>query len=586
MREIKYSEIINNQPTFNIGAIGHVASGKSTLTKSITGIKTQKHSSEQERNITINIGYANAKIYIDKEGNLHTAPSKKRFLLDNSGDEMKLIGHISFVDVPGHESFMSNMISGSAIMNGCVLVIASNENIPQVQTFEHFEAVKNVEIDDFIILQNKVDLIKEDENQDVYKKIKKFVKGSAAEESVIIPSTIQNDINKDEILKNIINICQTKNLSLLKNKINEDLRMIVIRSFDINRQYNPYDKLQGGVVGGSLISGHLKIGDYIEMRPGFIIGKKYRPIYSQVVSLKSDTKNLDYAVPGGLIGVCLDIDPSLSKNNGMVGQIVGHVGKLPPVYNLIAVNYNLIEREGLNSKFKKDETILININSTNINGKITKVKKSKNRLIIELSKPACIFDDQKIAIFKMISARWILFATSKFLDGKECEKDEVEEEIYEDLKVKNNLEDINIIDDLLLDSFDLNSYDSLLKNVKFKSNLISQIKLDPPIVKKVNRDSVYTNYKKFIKSLENDGLKYEQLFIKYIKDESSTTCDVSDSGLVMRGTFRNKNIQVIIINFLKKYRKCDSCGSYETKLIKSNRLLFKDCNSCKSSFCI
>ena len=65
--ELKYSEILQNQPIYNIGSIGHVASGKSTLVRSITGIKTQKHSSEQERNITINIGYANAKIFIDKK---------------------------------------------------------------------------------------------------------------------------------------------------------------------------------------------------------------------------------------------------------------------------------------------------------------------------------------------------------------------------------------------------------------------------------------------------------------------------------------------------------------------------------------
>ena len=75
--KIKYSEIIKNQPTTNLGMIGHVASGKSTLTRQITGVKTQKFASEKERNITIEIGYANAKIFMDKNKILHTASSDK-----------------------------------------------------------------------------------------------------------------------------------------------------------------------------------------------------------------------------------------------------------------------------------------------------------------------------------------------------------------------------------------------------------------------------------------------------------------------------------------------------------------------------
>ena len=138
---LKYSDIIRNQPTTNIGVIGHVAHGKSTFTRSMTGVKTQKFSSEQERNITIHIGYANAKIFMDRNGNLHTAKSSILELLDDKGNKMELIKHISFVDCPGHEAFMSNMISGSAIMDSCVLVIAGTDKIPQPQTYEHLQAV-------------------------------------------------------------------------------------------------------------------------------------------------------------------------------------------------------------------------------------------------------------------------------------------------------------------------------------------------------------------------------------------------------------------------------------------------------------
>ena len=585
--ELNYSEILKNQPIFNIGSIGHVAHGKSTLVRSVTGVRTQKHSDEQERNITINIGYANAKVFMDKFGNYHTAPSRKESLKDYSGDEMKLVGHISFVDVPGHEAFMSNMISGSAVMNACILVIASNENIPQPQTYEHFEAVKNIDIDRFIILQNKVDLIEESKNKRVLSDIQHFVKDTVAEEAPIIPSSIQNDINREEILNHIISLSTNENIQALNQKANKDTHMIVIRSFDINRQNSDYQKLSGGVVGGSLLTGNLKVGDYVEMRPGYIIGDKYRPIYAQVQSLQSDNKKLEYALPGGLIGVCLDIDPSIAKNNGMVGQILGHVGRLPEVYNEILVNYSEINRhDDFTGKFKQNEEVMLSINSMNIKAHVTSTKKRK--LGFKLSKPVCIFKDQKIAIFKLNSIKWVLFATGEFVNGKTCESDTCELSVANELKDKNSFEEITIVNDLDIEQKEFLSYDELVENVDFRSESGSSIRIDPPRVKKVNRDSVFTNYNDFIKSTNESAqeIPYDNYFLDFLKQESSTTCDVSKDGVVMRGNFRTKHIQSIIIKFFNKYKKCETCNSFNSYLFKNNRNLYKKCLDCSSEYCI
>ena len=120
---------------------------------------------------------------------------------------MKLVGHISFVDVPGHETFMSNMISGSAVMNACILVIASNENIPQPQTYEHFEAVKNINIDKFIILQNKIDLIEESLNQKILDDIFKHLESHLEDDfatffiRVSLKVTLQNNVNDDSLIR-------------------------------------------------------------------------------------------------------------------------------------------------------------------------------------------------------------------------------------------------------------------------------------------------------------------------------------------------------------------------------------------------
>jgi translation initiation factor 2 subunit 3 len=609
--KLNYSDILKNQPIFNIGSIGHVAHGKSTLVKSITGVKTQKYSSEQERNITIHIGYANTKIFLDKNGQLHTTPSKKESLIDSDGNEMTLVGHVSFVDVPGHEAFMSNMISGAAVMHACILVIASNEPIPQPQTYEHFQAVKNVNIKDFIILQNKLDLVEESSNDTILNDIKKFVQGTVAEKSPIIPSSIQNDINKDEILRNILNLSNKNNIKTLNERANEDLKMIVIRSFDINNPNIVYNNLEGGVVGGSLISGNLKIGDYIEMRPGFVVDGKYRPIYSRVISLQSDTKKLDYALPGGLVGICLDIDPSLTKSNLMVGQILGHVGKLPNVYNEIYMSFDEISRhDSFMEKFKTNEDVLLSINSMNIKAIVTKCKNKKNLISFKLLTPVCVFTDQKIAIFKLKSTNWILYATGKFIEGVECEKNNIENSVYESLLDKNTYEPITIINDFATinacmdttcqsdTSPDLNNsddnifniapYSELIKNISFRDNKSVSLRIEPPIVKKVNRDSIFTNYSILLDNINKTAkdINYDNIFMDFLKDETSTTCDIGKGGIAIRGNFRNNHIQNIIIKFYKKYKMCNICNSCDSFLIRENRLLFKKCIDCNSQSCI
>ena len=156
--KVNRSSLVNSKPDLNIGLIGHVAHGKSTLAYQLTGKKTQQHSDEQEKNITINIGYANSKIYKGNDGLLHIYKSQDKTPLNEDGSSMTLVAHISIVDCPGHEAYMANMISGSAVMDACCMVIASDQSIPQPQTYEHLQAVQNANITNYIILQNKLKL--------------------------------------------------------------------------------------------------------------------------------------------------------------------------------------------------------------------------------------------------------------------------------------------------------------------------------------------------------------------------------------------------------------------------------------------
>merc|ERR1712050_218120 len=129
-------EIITRQVTLTIGTIGHVAHGKSTVVHAITGVHTQRSKKEQKHNITIKLGYANAKIF-----RCPRCPKPKCFQAHSSSklyasfcwqcdSLMDIVRHVSFADCPGHESMMATMLNGTAVMDGALLIIAANEECP------------------------------------------------------------------------------------------------------------------------------------------------------------------------------------------------------------------------------------------------------------------------------------------------------------------------------------------------------------------------------------------------------------------------------------------------------------------------
>ena len=114
---------MNVQSDVNIGLVGHVDHGKTTLTKADT------HSEETKRGISIRLGYADIefrKCPECDEPECYTTSEK----CEHCGSETELIRKVSFVDAPGHETLMATMLSGAAIMDGAVLVIAANESCP------------------------------------------------------------------------------------------------------------------------------------------------------------------------------------------------------------------------------------------------------------------------------------------------------------------------------------------------------------------------------------------------------------------------------------------------------------------------
>jgi len=311
---------------------------------------------------------------------------------------------------------MSTMLSGAAVMDAALLLIAGNETCPQPQTSEHLAAIEIMKLDNIIILQNKVDLMREEAAMTHYQSIQKFIKGTIASKSPIIPVSAQLKLNIDGVLDSIVNT-----IPIPPRDFSQDPYMIIIRSFDVNKPGCEIHELKGGVAGGSILHGLLKLGDEIEIRPGIVSrddagALQCKPINSRIVSLNSEANDLKYAVPGGLIGVGTRIDPTLCRADRLVGHVLGLKGRLPDIYSELEVNFYLLRRllgvrtadgkQAKVAKLAKNEVIMVNIGSTSTGAKVSAVKNDAAKLV--LTSPACTNIGEKVALSRRIEKHWRL----------------------------------------------------------------------------------------------------------------------------------------------------------------------------------
>ena len=425
-------EVISRQATINIGTIGHVAHGKSTVVKAISGVHTVRFKNELERNITIKLGYANAKIYQCKDplcprpGNFLTRGSSTEDTVVQGKWTYELVRHVSFVDCPGHDILMATMLNGAAVMDAALLLIAGNEPCPQPQTSEHLAAVEIMKLQHIIILQNKIDLVKEAAALQQHEDIKAFVKGTVADSSPIVPISAQLRYNIDVAAEYITNY-----IPVPVRDFTSDPKMIVIRSFDVNKPGQEVQDLRGGVAGGSIIQGVLRVGQEIEIRPGIISrgrdgAMQCVPLFSRILSLFAESNDLQFAVPGGLIGVGTMIDPTLTRADRLVGQVLGSVGNLPEIYTELEVSYYLLrrllgvktaegEKAGKVQKLAKGEILMVNIGSTSTGGRITAVRADLAK--VALVAPVCTAEGEKIALSRRVDKHWRLIGWGEIRRG-------------------------------------------------------------------------------------------------------------------------------------------------------------------------
>ncbi len=246
------------------------------------------------------------------------------------GDEPVLKRKVSILDVPGHEVLISTMISGISYIDAALLVIDASMPVPpQPQTEEHFTALTIMGLNKLIVVQNKLDLVSKEQALENYKQIKQFLSNTWARNSPIIPVSSLHKVNIEAVSTLIDKLVPPKEAA------GGDFRMLVLRSFNVNKPGTPPDKLVGGVLGGTVVKGSAKVGgDEIEIRPGLKLGNKYEPIITKIVSIAIGNEYIEEARPGGLVGIGTELDPALTKADSLVGSVVGRQAH----YHLCGVN--------------------------------------------------------------------------------------------------------------------------------------------------------------------------------------------------------------------------------------------------------
>ncbi|PIO08098.1 translation initiation factor IF-2 subunit gamma [Candidatus Pacearchaeota archaeon CG10_big_fil_rev_8_21_14_0_10_34_12] len=395
---------INEIQELNVGVVGHIDHGKTSLLSKLTGKFTDTHSEELKRGITIKLGYADMTIY--KDGKSYNNKKGKPFR------------YVSFVDAPGHEMLMATMLSGAAIIDAAILVVSAQEGI-KPQTKEHFIALQAKNIKNIIIVQNKIDLVSKDQALENYRKIKEFVKGTLAENAPIIPVSTLQEININKVVEELAL------LEIPKKETNTPPIFLVARSFDINRPGTEIQKLNGGVLGGVLKKGILRVGDEIEIKPGLSAKKAHKQTYhtltTRILSLHKGKETLKEVHPGASISIETSLDPFLAKTDSLTGCLVSTKGNLPDITLKINVKPHLFSNVSGTSEQQKIESIktkemlMLNVNTTITVGTVEKISKG-NEIEFSLNTPVVALKDDNVGIARNFGGHWRLIGWGEIIE--------------------------------------------------------------------------------------------------------------------------------------------------------------------------
>ncbi len=296
-------------------------------------------------------------------------------------------------------------------MDGALFVISSNVKCPQAQDREHLLAAEMVGLQKLVVVQNKIDVVDRERAKQNYDEIKEFTKGTVAEKAPIIPVSAQHKLNMDVLIGAI-----QERIPTPKRDHVLSARMSILRSFDVNRPGTEAEALTGGVVGGSVVQGVFKHGEDVEIRPGIKTEEankiRYEPLMARVESLQAGGGEVKQAAPGGLIAMRTDLDPSVTKSDGLVGNVLGRVGTLPTTLDKVSLDVELFEKAvGTEQlvpvqKIKMNEPLVLNAGTAVTSGVVVSAREDLADVV--LKKPICSDPGSKVALSRRIGESWRL----------------------------------------------------------------------------------------------------------------------------------------------------------------------------------
>ena len=372
-------ELMINQPIINIGTLGSVSEGKSTLVKKLSGITTQCHSREKIRNITIKQGYGNMKIFETSDG-----------ILTTNEENNKLVNHISWVDCPGHMDRIQTALGSISLMDGVILIIAVKDKLEtKPQLIQHLLGIKLAGIKKLIVCLNKIDLVSKDVLLEYKKDVDELFNKYGIKPNYIIPTSFNKGIGLNWVLNAIQELFnptswleKTKDVPILK----------ISRSFDINKPGIDWSDVKGGVIGGTIVSGQFKVGDMIELKPGRINKKTgvATSIKTIIKSIQTGSTNLNIGYAGGLVAIGTDIDPFETKDDRLVGNVCSIVDSLPETISEISFNIEWIDKP------EKLENLSLLIGTRMCKAELVNDK-------FKLEKPMCVLKSEQIIVCQDIN---------------------------------------------------------------------------------------------------------------------------------------------------------------------------------------
>ena len=620
------------QPTCNVCLIGHVAHGKSTLCKQLGGKRTQQHQEERLRGCTIKLGYSSAKIY-RCEGSCPAPSCFTSAPSDSLAPPCPLCGgctslqrHVSFVDCPGHQSYMSKMLTGAALADAALMVVAADKG-PQKQTLEHLAVVKAMGMEHVAFVQNKIELVSEVTAKNCFFKIRRLATQLDGPKP-IFPISAQLGLNIGSICQWLASLPARRPTPPHPQKVNPvadhkstgdfdrsgtnftPCRLFVARSFDINKPGTALSKLQGGVAGGTVVSGVVRSGDVLEMRPGLVRRDKNKgftclPLLLRVTSIRSEKRRLDFALPGGLVALGTSLDPGVSKQDCLAGQVIGTPGSLPPVCSILTLMVAQLFPVDGHKNLAKQCPVRLQVGTKTVFGIVTKRYKSPSKtggqstqkVRVTLEEPVCVDSaTQKVAVsLRTEQSGWRLYGWASVAKMQEVKllrippvhPPEVDAEF--DKVVHDATKDIAAVDSTAV--LDMGRVDAQYKrqlqrlheSLHNKTGLMGKThKVTVPIfllVRDGSKKTRFANFSQVCKAIRRPAKHFSAFLSAEIGRD---VFGAPDGSLVMSGRYNAKLTTQLFASYFKKYVQCKQCQSADTQLERDrqDRAHYLRCTNC------